>query len=428
MRVPELGDPAMAPPAVSPASIGRGSVRRFLGRYLPPVRCAWLALIALSIGSVLELGGLGIASLVVLPAVAVATDLVWSKIRFEQLRFPDAALVTGLILALLFPPTVSLAAAGACALGATTLRHTLRFRGHPWFNPAAIGAVFGALLFGIAPAWWVGVGPVDEIALLIAGALLVARAPTTWRIPVTFFVVYGIVAGLTHFLFGGVLSASLLLLYTFDAVALFFGLFMVVEPRTAVSDPAVQPLYAGTVAVAAVLLSLVLPSLGILLALLVGNLMALLMRLSVPAPSARSHPSARRSAARNAAPVAPRWPVSRRIGATIVSFFIVGVVALSLPAATVTAPLVSAPPGVGPATTSNGCQYDNPSIPSSTLSMLHQRLGPSVILSYNPNTGAVVFYDPVNHVTVSEFDLYEDFGYAEFNGDDYAVQGCSPPG
>jgi hypothetical protein len=48
-----------------------------------------------------------------------------------------------------------------------------------------------------------------------------------------------------------------------------------------------------------------------------------------------------------------------------------------------------------------------------------------VILSYDSSTGVVVFYDPVNQVTVTETDLYEDYGYAEFNGDDYAVSGCS---
>jgi len=31
----------------------------------------------------------------------------------------------------------------------------------------------------------------------------------------------------------------------------------------------------------------------------------------------------------------------------------------------------------------------------------------------------------VNHVTVTESDLYEDYGFAEFNGDDSAVNGCS---
>jgi len=28
-------------------------------------------------------------------------------------------------------------------------------------------------------------------------------------------------------------------------------------------------------------------------------------------------------------------------------------------------------------------------------------------------------------VTVTESDLYEDYGFAEFNGDDSAVNGCS---
>ncbi|HYA70113.1 MAG TPA: hypothetical protein VEH28_01920, partial [Thermoplasmata archaeon] len=60
-----------------------------------------------------------------------------------------------------------------------------------------------------------------------------------------------------------------------------------------------------------------------------------------------------------------------------------------------------------------------------TLAELHKLLGPSVILSYDASTGVVVFYDPVNQVTVTESDLYEDYGFAEFNGDDYAVSGCA---
>ncbi len=427
MVAPREGTPrvgASAPPRGAPA--GRARVRRFMARYLSPVRCTWLALVALGIGSLWDLGGLGVGSLVVLPVVAVATDLIWSKVRFERLRFPDAALVTGLLLALLFPPTVSLLAAGACVLAATSFRHALRFRGHPWFNPAALGVVLGALLFGIAPAWWAGVNPTGEIALVAVGVLLVLRSPSNWRIPTTFFVVYGLVAGLVHFLFGGILSVDLLLLYTFDSVSLFFGFFMVVEPRTAPSDPALQPMFAGTVAVASVLLSLVMPSLGIVVALLFGNLFATALRPASPDRSAAPAPS--RRAARRPVPPPSRWSIPRRIGVSLLTLLIVGAVALSLPAASVTSPLVSAPPGIGPTTTGSGCQTDNPSIPTATLTMLHQRLGPSVILTYNPNTGAVVFYDPVNHVTVSEFDLYEDFGYAEFNGDDYAVQGCVPPG
>ena len=59
------------------------------------------------------------------------------------------------------------------------------------------------------------------------------------------------------------------------------------------------------------------------------------------------------------------------------------------------------------------------------MTELHKLLGPSVILSYDSSTGVVVFYDPVNYVTVTESDLYEDYGFADFNGDDYAVSGCA---
>jgi hypothetical protein len=75
------------------------------------------------------------------------------------------------------------------------------------------------------------------------------------------------------------------------------------------------------------------------------------------------------------------------------------------------------------------CTQDNASIPGSTLSALHHRLGPSVIFRYDARTGATVFYDPVNHVTVYETDLFEDYGAAEFNGDDTILaQGCSVTG
>lgn len=72
------------------------------------------------------------------------------------------------------------------------------------------------------------------------------------------------------------------------------------------------------------------------------------------------------------------------------------------------------------------CAKDNASIPSATLQSLHRALGPSVIISFDARSGLTVFYDPVNSVTVTETDLYEDYGSAEFNGDDLAVSGCSP--
>jgi hypothetical protein len=121
--------------------------------------------------------------------------------------------------------------------------------------------------------------------------------------------------------------------------------------------------------------------------------------------------------------------MSHRVGAGVLAVIVITAVVAANPVAPNALPLVQVPPspggGVGSGGLQTNCQSDNPSIPAATLSDLHKLLGPSVILSYNAGTGVVVFYDPVNHVTVTETDLYEDYGFAEFNGDDYAVSGCS---
>jgi hypothetical protein len=92
--------------------------------------------------------------------------------------------------------------------------------------------------------------------------------------------------------------------------------------------------------------------------------------------------------------------------------------------------------GVGPASTASttppnftaqSCTQDNASISASDRTMLHRVLGPSVLFTYDQRMGTTVFYDPVNNVTVYETDLYEDQGFAEWNGDDTILShGCVP--
>ena len=123
------------------------------------------------------------------------------------------------------------------------------------------------------------------------------------------------------------------------------------------------------------------------------------------------------------------WRVGRRVAAGFAVFALVGTIALASQGSSQTPiaefnPGAQAHPPVGSVT--SDCTQDNPAVPSNILTFLHGRLGPSVILSYNSNSGTAVFYDPVNKATITETDMYEDFGYAEFNGDDYVVMGCSP--
>jgi Na+-translocating ferredoxin:NAD+ oxidoreductase RnfD subunit len=428
-RVTEVGTVPVAAPAASlRARLGAVTHR------IPPTRALWILLAILAGYGVWFLGtGIGIAAAIGLPILAAAVDLVFQRIRFDRARFPDAAIATGLFLALLFPPVVPALAAGAATVSAITLRHVLRSRGRPWLNPAAAGMVIGAVFFGLSPAWW---GAINEELVVALGVILLLWQLRNWRLPVVFLGSYAALAIVERVIFsvssGIVLVPMVLFLSAVDPAVLFFGLFMVAEPRTAPSAKGLQPIYAVSVAAGAALLPLVLPTISALVGLLVGNLLAVAMRspaFARAAPVGRtSGTGAGRSRAAEAASL--RWSPARRIGAGFAVFFVIAILASagSGPSSHGT-PLVGSRPisGGGTAVSATQCSHDNGSISATSLSSLHKTLGPSVILSYNPATNLVVFYDPVNSVTVTETDLYEDFGFAEFNGDDYTSVGCVPP-
>jgi Na+-translocating ferredoxin:NAD+ oxidoreductase RnfD subunit len=419
-------------------------------RWLPPVRLVWITLIVLGGTGAVYLRGLGIEPLLALPVLAALLDLALQRVRFQHVRFPDAALVTGLFLALIFPPTADLLLAGAATAAAIALRHALRARGRPWLNPAASGVFLGAIALGLKPAWWVAVGPWGLYIMLALGGLLLLRTRAAWRLPIVFLAAYAMVTIVVHIPTGNLLTPSVLLLEAADPVMLFFGLFMVAEPRTGPADPYGQAMYSLGVGAMAALFPLGLPTIGVLVALLVGNLSVALARFlaarsAAPAAAALTVARNKRHRRRSAPdPVRERWPIGYRAG--VLSLVLVVLIGASV----LTAPSVPTGPGLGVPTgqgfgsgsgSSGGggspssghgtvpqatCLSDNASIASNVRSQLHSALGPSVLLSYAPNSGLVVFYDPVNHVTVTETDLFEDYGYAEFNGDDYAVSGCHP--
>jgi len=185
------------------------------------------------------------------------------------------------------------------------------------------------------------------------------------------------------------------------------------------------------------LLPVVIPSLAPFVALLLGNLAAAVLRpnpaedvFSLKAARDRSSHQGRRKrpvsrVSRIRSPDAWQdWKVGHRVAAGFLIIVLVGAVALALNTPTST-PFAAVRPSTPTGIAASSCLQDNPNIPSDLASFLHDRLGPSVLLSADSNTGTVVFYDPVNEATVTETDMYEDFGYAEFNGDDYVAMGCS---
>ncbi len=416
----------------------RASVRAF-ARLPRPARLLWIFLLVLGAYAILfSLQGEGLFPLVALPALAVETDILFQMFRYHHIRAPDSALATGLLLALLLPPSVPLLQAIGVASAAIALRHVLRVQDRPVFNPAAAGMLMGALFFGLAPSWWGSIG-IDLVVVL--GIVLTLRTPGSWRVPVAFLLCYGVLSVLGTLLLGAVTTPMVLLLGVLDPSILFFMFFMVPEPRASVTRPGDRWTFGATVGIASAILPALLPSLAPLVALLVGNVLAVGLRrrqaVEVPAPSKARRPSRggkrhRREPKVRAPAVRERseWKTPQRVVAGALVVVLLGGMAFALNPPRVT-PYFSAvrpttaPVPAGTVSATSNCTVDNPSISSSLASFLHQRLGPSVLISADTGTGTVVFYDPVNKVTITETNIYEDYGFAEFNGDDYAVLGCS---
>ncbi len=319
------------PPVEGPSSLPRTPAR--WRRLLPPARLLWISLVVLGIYGTTVLHGLGEVSLVVLPGLAAAFDVAFQRARFAHLRFPDAALATGLFIALVLPPPADLLLTGTAVFAAIAVRHALRYRGHPWMNPAASGILVGTVILGLAPAWWIALGSYGAYLMIALGVVLAARTWRSWRLPVTFVVAYALFVTAQHLMVGTSISPHVLMLEAIDPVMLFFGLFLVTEPRTSPADPAGQALYAMGVALGAAMLPLVLPTVGILVALLLGNLGFLAFRwaraTSLARPSARGATSKRK----RDSPAAPavRWPSAYRTGTMFLVLMVLFAVLASFP-------------------------------------------------------------------------------------------------
>ena len=430
-------DEAGADPRITFDELRRASVR-VLARLPRPARLLWIFLIVLGAYAIaFTLQGEGIVSLIALPALAVETDVLFQMFRYRRIRAPDAALATGLLLALLLPPSVPLIQAVGVASAAIALRHVLRVQERPLFNPAAAGVLMGAIFFGLAPSWW---GSIGVWLVAVLGIVLTLRTPGSWRVPAAFLASYGILTILGTLVLGEVTTPTVLLLGALDPAVLFFAFFMVPEPRSSVTRAADRWTFGIAVGVATAVLPAVLPSLAPLVALLFGNGLAAVLRrrtiVEAPASTESRSPSRRGRRRRrgredrvSTRDVRAEWKTPQRAVAGVLVVVLLGSMAFALNPPRVT-PYFSAvrpttAPPAGTVSISGNCTADNPSVASNIASFLHQRLGPSVLLSVDTGTGTVVFYDPVNRVTVTETNIYEDYGFAEFNGDDYAVLGCS---
>ena len=196
------------------------------------------ALIPAVAASIYFYRGKAIGIIVVSILAALATEAIFQKVRHRKVTLLDgSALVTGLLLALVLPPSLPL---GIVVLGAVIAialgKQIFGGLGYNIFNPALVGRAFLLATFPVALTTWThpltldavttatplglwkfqgmttpllnlflgqtsgSLGESSAVALLLGGAYLLWKRYIDWRIPLAYFVTVLIFGGVTHLL------------------------------------------------------------------------------------------------------------------------------------------------------------------------------------------------------------------------------------
>jgi enediyne biosynthesis protein E5 len=228
------------------------SVRRFFStpKGLLIVILAVLVVVA-SIGSGLSLVAPGLAGAV---GAAMLIDAPILRMREGAWVFPDGALLTGLIVAMILSPHEPWYVAAITSAVGVASKYLFRVRTANVFNPAALALVATFYVFDTAQSWW-GALPENAPAVVAVGALGVLFATGLFitdrvnKMPVvlSFLGTYFLLFTVTAFLGDPGRVAELYRAPDLQA-ALFFAFFMVTDPPTSPPKARDQLVYGVIVA------------------------------------------------------------------------------------------------------------------------------------------------------------------------------------
>ncbi|MFI5311383.1 MAG: RnfABCDGE type electron transport complex subunit D [Gemmatimonadales bacterium] len=186
------------------------------------------AVAALGEGVMLVLPGLfaGVAA-----AMLVDVSILW--MRKGKWIFPDGALLTGLIVAMILSPREPWYVTAITSAIGVVSKYLFRVRTANVFNPAALALVATFYVFDTAQSWWGALSeipPVASVVLLATGAFIAQRVN---KIPVmlaflgSYYLLFTITA-----LVGDPAKVAELYVAPDVQTALFFAFFMVTDPPT----------------------------------------------------------------------------------------------------------------------------------------------------------------------------------------------------
>jgi len=224
------------------------TVRRFFRtpKGLLIVLLTTLAILA-SLGEGIRLVAPGVSGAV---SIAMGIDAIILRVRKGQWVFPDGALLTGLIVAMVLSPHEPWYVATVTSALGVVSKYLVRVGTANVFNPAALALVATFFVFDTAQSWWGALPELAPAALiaLFATGLYITNHVNKLPVVLSFLGSYYLLFTITAFLSDPGRVAELYRAPDLHA-ALFFAFFMVTDPPTSPPTYRDQLVYGVIVAV-----------------------------------------------------------------------------------------------------------------------------------------------------------------------------------
>ena len=172
----------------------------------------------------------GVAAAVITAMVVDAPLLRW---REREWLFPDGAMLTGLIVAMILSPYGAWWIAAVASAIAIASKYLLRAGSANIFNPAALALVIVFYAFDAGHSWWGALddAPVLTLAALFATGIYITNRVNKVPLVLTFLGTYYLLVTLAAFMGQSERVAGLYRMPDVNA-ALYFAFFMVTDPPT----------------------------------------------------------------------------------------------------------------------------------------------------------------------------------------------------
>jgi Na+-translocating ferredoxin:NAD+ oxidoreductase RnfD subunit len=229
-------------------AVGRAGLRKKkspLKKFVrTPKGILFFILLALTLIGTAYPGGLsGFRHLILGVMWAVFLDFIITYLLNRPLRFPDGALITGLIIGGIMSTSTPWYYVLFTVFIAILSKHLIKQRRKPIFNPAATGLLISATFFSTGESWWSSLSmlPVWLTLFLLVGGFIIANRLNKLPLVFSFLGTYALL-----FLVSGLLqipAAGDAIRPPYSQAALFLGFFMLTDPPTSPAKIAKQIVY-----------------------------------------------------------------------------------------------------------------------------------------------------------------------------------------